>query len=291
MCHDGCALVAWCSRRTRLFEQRRCSGIVPRAVVLVGGDEEAPARVALARWRRKSKRLLGKIGGRSRRPAGLRRSSCLLHDRCDASIRLRRGEREVPRSLLARRDDVGEPSMQGSAPPGCLARDDCRAEQRMSESDVLAVELENPRVERLGEPGSQRAPIADSKSVTVGSASAGHSVNDVERLRAEAVDARVQQLVQARRDRRASSPGASVPPRRWSAAASSSAKSGLPREVSQSLINTGRANVASRRSWSSSWVAPRLRPVTGTVRSWLSGTARRSQSGTSPRTATSAATG
>ena len=68
-----------------------------------------------------------------------------------------------------------------------------------------------------------------------------------------------------------SSPGASVPPRRWRAFASSSAKKGLPREVSQSLISVGRGNVASSRAWSSSWVAPRLRPATSTVSSRSSG--------------------
>ena len=39
-------------------------------------------------------------------------------------------------------------------------------------------------------------------------------------------------------------------------------KKGLPREVSQSRISVGRGNVASSRVWSSSWVAPRLRPAT-----------------------------
>ena len=83
-----------------------------------------------------------------------------------------------------------------------------------------------------------------------------------------------------------SSPGASVPPRRWSAVASSSAKKGLPREVSQSLISVGRANrrveagcVAARGSRRGSGRRP------STVRSRSSGTARRSHSGTSPRTA------
>ncbi len=42
-------------------------------------------------------------------------------------------------------------------------------------------------------------------------------------------------------------PVRAVPPRRCSAAASSSAKNGLPPEVSQSLSNVGRGNVASRR--------------------------------------------
>ena len=47
-----------------------------------------------------------------------------------------------------------------------------------------------------------------------------------------------------------------MPPLRWSALASSSAKKGLPPEVSQSLISVGRGNVASRRARSSSWSAP-----------------------------------
>ena len=70
-----------------------------------------------------------------------------------------------------------------------------------------------------------------------------------------------------------------MPPLRWSAVASSSAKKGLPREVSQSLISVGRGNAVSSRACSSSWIAPTLKPPTSTVRSRSSGTARRTQAG------------
>ena len=159
----------------------------------------------------------------------------------------------------------------------------------MSESHAHAVKLENPRVERSASPGSKRSPSAASRSATVGSASAATA-----RATSSAAGPRLSMRACRSSSRLegigSSSPGASVPPRRWSAVASSSAKNGLPREVSQSLINAGRGNVVSRRAWSSSWVAPRLRPVTSTVWSRSSGTARRSQSGTPPRTARSAAT-
>ena len=88
-----------------------------------------------------------------------------------------------------------------------------------------------------------------------------------------------------------SSPSASVPPLRLRASASSSAKNGLPPEVSRILISVGLGNVASRRARRSSWRAPTLRPPRSTVRSSSSGTARVSQAGTSPRTASSVAIG
>ena len=87
-----------------------------------------------------------------------------------------------------------------------------------------------------------------------------------------------------------SSPDSSLPPRRWRAAPSSSAKNGLPPDASQSFISTGRANVASRRSRNSWCVAPRLSPRTRTARRRLSSTARLTQSGTSSRTASTVAT-
>ena len=101
-------------------------------------------------------------------------------------------------------------------------------------------------------PASERRPTADSTSGTVGSASAATA-------RATSSAAGLRPSMRACRSSSrsdgigSSSPGASVPPLRWSALASSSAKKGLPREVSQSLISVGRGNVASRRARSSSW--------------------------------------
>ena len=59
-----------------------------------------------------------------------------------------------------------------------------------------------------------------------------------------------------------SSPSASVPPLRRSAPASSSAKNGLPPDVSQIRIRVGRGKVVSRRVLSSRRIAPTLRPLT-----------------------------
>ena len=172
MRQHGCTLDPRCGSSARLFEQRVGSLGVSGAVVQVGCEEQAPAGIVRVRSGRESERLLGEIGGRSRRPASVRRSSCLLQDRGDASIGLRRGEREVPRSFLGRRDDLGEPCVERPAPCRSLACGDSRAEQRMGESEPRPVELENPRVERLGEPGVEaRADAASTRSI-VGSASA-----------------------------------------------------------------------------------------------------------------------
>ena len=83
-------------------------------------------------------------------PREVRRSGGLLEDVCDVAVGRARGEREMARSFLGGRHDVGEPCVKGSAAGGSLACRDSGAQQRMGESHVLAVELENPRVERLG---------------------------------------------------------------------------------------------------------------------------------------------
>ena len=82
-----------------------------------------------------------------------------------------------------------------------LARGDRGSEQRMGEAQPLAVELEDPRVERLGEPGVEAGPTAVSTSVTVGSATAATARATSSARATEAVDARVEELVEARRNR------------------------------------------------------------------------------------------
>ena len=102
-------------------------------------------------------------------------------------------------------------------------------------------------VERLGETDFEAATDGGSTRDTVGSAIAAAA-------RATARPAALRPLMRSYKSSSrsegigSSSPGASVPPVRWSCAASSSAKKGLPREVSQSLISVGRGNVASRRA-------------------------------------------
>ena len=159
-----------------------------------------------------------------------------------------------------RRAATAEPSS------GCVKR-----RRSPSSSRILAVE-------RLGEAVVEAGPDGCLDEGTVGSASAATT-----RATSSAAGLRPSRRACRSASRSegigSSSPGASVPPLRWSALASSSAKKGLPCEVSQSLISVGRGNVASRRERSSWWVAPRLRPTTSIVRSRSSGTVRRSQAG------------
>ena len=54
-------------------------------------------------------------------------------------------------SLLGRRDDVCEPRVERAAASRGLTCGDGSAQQRMGEAQTQAVELENPRVEGLGE--------------------------------------------------------------------------------------------------------------------------------------------
>ena len=162
MSQNGCTFNPRDSGCTRVFEQRAGSRRITGAVVQIGREEQAPAGIVRARGRREPKRLLGEIGGRNRGPARVRRPSSLLESRRDVSIGLGSGEREMAGSFLGGGDDVGEPCVQRPAACGCLADDDRRAQQRVRESHVFAVEVEDPRVERLGEPRiacELRAPL------------------------------------------------------------------------------------------------------------------------------------
>ena len=146
-----------------------------------------------------------------------------------------------------------------------LAGDDSGAEQRMGEPQALAVELEDPRGPSA--PSRPALDTAPDRGLDERHRRIGERRNDLahglERVGAEAVEAGVQKLVEVRGNRELLA-RRERPPRRQSAPASSSAKNGLPREVSQSLISVGRGNVTSSRVRSSSCVAPMLSPPTST---------------------------
>ena len=104
-------------------------------------------------------------------------------------------------SFLGGRRDVGEPRVKGPAARGCLACDDCRAKQWMSESHPVDVKLEDPRVERFGEPWIAPRPERGFQERDGRVGQRGDGARDLERRRAEAVDARVQKLVEVRGNR------------------------------------------------------------------------------------------
>ena len=186
----------------------------------------------------------------------------------------------MPCSFLRGRDERCEPGVQRSPARRRLTGGDRGSEQRVGESQPLAVQLEDPRVERLARAGlaATTPGSASRRGSVVGSATAATT-----RATSSAAAPRP-----SRRSRRSSSrvdgsgsgsPGAGVPPRRWSAPASSSAKNGFPADVSQSLSSVGRGNVASSRTCSSSRSAPTLKPATSTVVELVSGRLRASHDG------------
>ena len=255
-------------------------GRVAGAVCLSAARNRRRRASSGARVRREPERLLR----RARRPPPARREPAPLGRPSSRIEAISRSGSAVASARWRARSSadgtsVGEPCVQRPAARRGLACDDRRAEQRMGEAHVLAVELEDPRVERLGEPGrsARRAPLPGARP------SGRRALRQRARPRApraEAVDARAQELVEARREsgarRRARACRLCAGARR-----SSSAKNGLPPEVSQSLISVGRGNVASRRARSSSWVAPRLRPATSTVA--VAPRARRGEATPAPR--------
>ena len=244
------------------------------------------------RRRREPKRLLRQLGGRRRRAAGVRRPRGVLEDRGDLAIGLGRGEREVARSFLGGRDDRRRAVRAATGGATGVWR-------------AATADPSSGWVNRRRSPSSSRirASSASARPASAAATDGGFhegdgrigerrdSARDLERRGAEAVEARVQELVEVGGNREllaGSERAASALERALRARAR---RRGCRCEVSQSLISVGRGNVASRRARRSSWVAPRLRPPTSTVRSRSSGTARRSHSGTSPRTASRAATG
>ena len=85
--------------------------------------------------------------------------------------------------LLGRWNEVGEPRVQRTPLRGRLACGDRGSEQRMRESESLAVELEDAGDERLGE--ARAAPGTASSRVGGWFGDGGDDPGDVERGRAE----------------------------------------------------------------------------------------------------------
>ncbi len=187
---------------SRLFEQSRCSGVVPRAVV------------------HRRRRGTGADARRSGLDGGVSRSACSASSAAAAG---------APRACAVRaassrsRGDVrlgsavasarwrARSSADGTTSASRACRDLRRAgvwratTAEPSSGCVnltsLAVELENPRVERLGEPRVEASAERrfQERDGRVGQGCDG--VRNLARLGAEAVDSRVQELVEARRNR------------------------------------------------------------------------------------------
>ena len=167
----------------------------------LGGEEEAPSSVVDLCRRREPERLVGQLGGSRRRAARVGRPRCLLEDRSDLTIRLGRRKGEVPSSFLRARNDRREPCVQRPSARRRLAGGDGRSEQRVGESHALPVQLEDPRVECLGEAevGGLTERRFDELGRRLGNRC--HHPRHLEGIRTEAVEALAQELLQVRGDR------------------------------------------------------------------------------------------
>ena len=146
---DGCASSPWCGRDASLLEKARRPRAIARVVVPLGGKEEAATCVLCVHRRREPKRLLGELGRSYRRASRVRRLRRRFEGRGDLPIRLERREREVPTPFLGARDERCESSMQSASTGGRLTRGDRSRQERVGESQVVIVELEDSCLERL----------------------------------------------------------------------------------------------------------------------------------------------
>ena len=251
---------------------------VARDVVTCGGEEDAVARRGRRPLRCEPERPSASSAAVARRRRGLGR---IVPPPRESRRPCRRARSSASARCRARScaNDRREPRMQRHR-YGCLR---LRPRSRAAEGcprRCASVALQDLRIERLGQ--RRLALIAE------------HGLDDVDgRLAERGHDTR-------HLDRRAAPPIRSLAvhrrgdwqgrlerarcPRRRSASASSSAKSGFPPDVSESLTSVGRGKLTSRRIRSSSCRAPMLRPSSSTVASLGSARLRWSEEGGSPRT-------
>ena len=115
MHQDLGSLVARRRRGQCSFEERDCALLVSGVSVQVGGGEQAAPGVGCRAGRRQSKRLFRQLRGGRRRTATLGHARGFGEDRGDLGVGLGRGQRELARPFLGRRDDLGHPSVKRSS--------------------------------------------------------------------------------------------------------------------------------------------------------------------------------
>ncbi len=194
-------LGAGCSLGSSPLEQGGRATAVPSRVVPVGGEEDSASRVAALVDGREPERLLGQLGGGGRRAALCAERAAASRTAAIVVVGLGGGEREVPGSLLRRRNERCEPCVQSSSARRGLARGDRGAEQRVGESQALAVQLEDRALERLGEPGVRDAEQPPRRGRWSARRPPPRRCSHLEGRGAEAVEALAEQLVEGRRDR------------------------------------------------------------------------------------------
>ena len=165
----------------------------------------------------------------------------------------------------------------------CAARHHSGTQERMREAETLILDLENPRLEGLGQSGL-RAPAdhhVDKACRRVGEQ--GDDARNLDPGSPEPIEALLNQVCEIRGDRQLRA--------RIQPTAASSLKrpdelereERIPTDVSQTRRSVGRASSALPRARSSSWSAPTLNGLSSRVSSRSSATSRPSHCGTSSR--------
>ena len=199
----------------------------------------------------------------------------------DLAARLGRGEREMPRSFLRARSDLGEPRVERPPLRRCGARPDRRAEQGVREAEPLPVDLEDsgPRSPRTVRslPGGRRPPRrgapSDRRARQRPAPPRAREPRDDRRARERALP--------DSRESAARRPDLPCRPVAESRSRARGRRTDFPPDVSQMRRSVGRGRTTPARVRSSSLSAPTLRGPSSMVRSRASGTPLRSQ--TAPR--------
>jgi hypothetical protein len=164
----------------------------------VGAREGAPAHLLDILGGCEPQRELGQLrggGGCSSRVHALCRP---FDDGGDLAARLNGSEREMPRSLLRDRGNLGEPSVERPALRRCGTRPDRRAQQGVREAEPFPVDLEDSGLERVAQ--SRLCPAARGR---LGQAhrrvrERRNDSRDLDPGSAEAIEALVNELLQVR---------------------------------------------------------------------------------------------
>ena len=169
-------------------------------VVVVGGIEQPPPPVGRGLAGRQPDGVIGELCGCERCSPGARGVHRLFDDGRHLTIGANGRDRQVACALLLRRRDLRQTSVERPASGVGLACRHRGAEEWVGEAEAILVDLEDARIEclwqsRVGGAAERRADEPDGGLRE----RRGHG-RDLERVRAEPVEALAQKLVQARRD-------------------------------------------------------------------------------------------
>ena len=152
---------------TRCSSSAESRGSVARLVVLGGALEERTSYVLDILGGCEPDSQLGELGGRRAAPGVCARCAAPRHGG-DLAARLDGGEREMPRSFLRGRSELGEPRVERLPLLRSRARPDRRAGRGVREAEALSVDFEDSGPIASPSPVSAGRPAAASTRRTVG---------------------------------------------------------------------------------------------------------------------------